>query len=296
MLRRVGVSAAASVLLAAVIANPASANDSSAVRGWNGFSVSVGGGAAKTNTEVAAQSSNLDTVDFTYVIPIISILGEAAGSSAVGTNDWEGFGTLQLGYDKRFGNFVVGALVDYDFYPDKPGASGATDVDGSIGAELFGIVPVGPFPVSNYASLSSSVELKSVWSLGGRLGYVVSPSLMVYGLGGYTQAKLDGQVDLSYFDLETFGATTVSVRAPDRLHGFFLGAGGEMKLADHVALRLEYRYANYNGESRSATTTSGDTFGAYPVELSYGQTARVSGNFDAEIHSVRGAVVLQLGQ
>lgn len=284
------------MLLVATIADPAAANDSSAVRAWDGLSVSVGGGAAKTNTEVAAQSSNLDTVDFIYFIPIISILGEAAGSSAVGTSDWEGFGTLQLAYDKRYGNFVVGALVDYDFYPDRPSASGSTDVDGSIGAELFGMFPVGPFPVSNYATLSSSVELKSVWSLGGRLGYVVSPNLMVYGLGGYTQAKLDGQVDLSYLDLETLGATTVSVQAPDRLHGFFLGAGGEVKVADHIALRLEYRYANYSGESRSAAVTSGDTFGAYPVELSYGQTAGVSGNFDAEIHSVRGAVVLQLGQ
>lgn len=297
MLRRVGVSAAASVLLATVVTNPAAAQGSPTFRAWNGLSVSVGGGAAKTSAGVEAQSSNVDTIDLTFLsFPIVSFLGQATGSSAVGTDDWEGFGTLQLAYDKRFGNFVVGAMADYDFYPDKPAAAGSTDVDGSIGIEFLGF-PVGSFPVSNYATLSSSVELKSVWSLGGRLGYVVAPNLMLYGLGGYTQAKLDGQVDLSYFDFATFGETSVSVQAPDRLHGFFLGAGGEVKVTDNVALRLEYRYANYSGESKSATISTGDdgcTCG--PIGLSYAQTASVKGDFDAEIHSVRGALVLQLGQ
>lgn len=89
-------------------------------------------------------------------------------------------------------------------------------------------------PPSHYCRLKGRI--------GGRLGYLVTPNTLIYGLGGYTQASFDGQVDLSYFIFFVGAPQTLSLRVADELHGYFLGGGGEVKVADNVALRLEYRY------------------------------------------------------
>lgn len=293
MLRCVSVAAVAAFLTIVATSNQVSAADKPL--SWDGFSVSVGGGAAKVDTGLAAQSANLDAVGvFAGFFPLASFLGGALGNDTAKNDNWEGFGTLQLGYDKRFGNLVIGALADYDFYPDKPTATGSEGVDGFLAFNILGFPGFAPIP--DYAQLNSRVELKGVWSVGGRLGVVVSPNTLIYGLGGYTQARIDGQADLTYFDIDSFGAKTLTVRMPDRLNGYFLGAGGEVKVTDGVALRLEYRYANYKGESREAAVSSAGGFFAFPVAVGYAQAGSIAANVDADIHTVRGALVLQLGQ
>lgn len=78
----------------------------------------------------------------------------------------------------------------------------------------------------------------------------------------------------------------------DELHGYFVGGGGELKVAENVALRLEYRYANYRSHGSSANANFSDT--AFFGLIGYSQSTRVQADVDAEIHTVRGAVVLQL--
>jgi opacity protein-like surface antigen len=149
-----------------------------------------------------------------------------------------GFGTLQAGYDQRFGNVVVGGFANYDFYPSDQSSSASNGIDGTLS---IGILPplfvIPGIPIANYASVTSNVELKNTWSVGARLGYLLTPNTLIYGLGGYTEASFDGQIDLSYLNLAT-GPQTLSLRVPNELHGYFLGAGGEVKVSSNVALRL----------------------------------------------------------
>jgi outer membrane immunogenic protein len=169
----------------------------------------------------------------------------------VSTDEWNGFGTLQGGYDVRLGNVIVGGLADFDFYPDKPGASSAQSLNGTFTVDV-NTVPIGaPVPLPNFASVTSNIALDNVWSVGGRLGYRVTPETLIYGLGGYTQASIDGSVQLAYTST-LFGPQRLSLPTSDELHGYFVGGGGEVKIAQNLALRLEYRYANYRGETSSA--------------------------------------------
>jgi outer membrane immunogenic protein len=275
MLRRVLVVGAVGAL-ALGMSFPASAADPS---NWSGFSVSVGGGAAKTDTDLNVDTSNSDQL---VIFPIFTVIGQALGHSQASEDQWNGFGTVQAGYNQRFGNFVVGAFGDFDFYPNHPDAAASNTINGTV--SLFFTIPI-----ANYASVISNVELEHTWSVGGRVGYLVAPNALLYGLGGYTQAKFDGQVVLTYGNGAPFGpGPQVSLSVPDELRGYFIGGGGELKVDDHIALRLEYRYANYGGDTSSAsanTSSPGLT-----------QSASVQAHLDEQVQSIRAAVVLKLGE
>lgn len=286
MLRRVALLGAVSALALSGHAAVAGPND------WTGFNVSVGGGISKNEGSLDVSTANADRLDiFPVPSPFISIIGEATGSSSLSDDDWKGFGSLQGGYDQQFGNIVVGGFANFDFYPGDNQSSATQGIDGSV--TFVFLPPLFPFPavpISNYASVTSSVELKNTWSIGGRLGYLFTPNTLVYGLGGYTEANIDGTVELSY--ITNFNPGPLSLRISDELRGYFVGGGGEVKVADNVALRLEYRYAKYQSEGGSQAFNFSD---GIPLLIDYSQSARVQADLDAQIHTVRGAIVLQLG-
>jgi outer membrane immunogenic protein len=290
MLRRVAYLGAISAAALGVSISASAADPSN----WSSFSVSVGGGAAKTNTGLSVDTANHDQLDiFPGSPPFFSIIGQALGHSGASEDQWNGFGTVQAGYDQRVGNFVIGAFGDFDFYPDQPGAAGSDNINGNLSFAFLG-VPVGPvIPIANYASVTSNVELENTWSVGGRVGYLVAPNALLYALGGYSQARFDGQVNLSYgVGNPITGPQVLSLSVPDELRGYIVGGGGELKVADHIALRLEYRYANYSGDTSSASTNFNTSF----FLASYNQNAQVQAHLDEQIQSIRAAVVLKLGE
>jgi opacity protein-like surface antigen len=145
----------------------------------------------------------------------------------------------------------------------------------------------GKFTFPNLWSVSSNVELENTWAIGGR------PDVLLYADGGYTQAKLNGQVNFTYPDFVGGGvAQNLTLSVPDTMDGFFVGGGGEMKVADHIALRLEYRYAKCSGETSAASATSTLIIPGFAST----QTAEVRARLDEQIQSVRAAVVLKLGE
>lgn len=175
MLRSVAVFSLVGAL--SLVANTAMAQP----RGWTGFNVSVGGGVSKNNGGLDVATENNDRLDFipipqpSPISALFSIIGQANGSSSVGDDDWQGFGTLQGGYDQQFGNFVVGGFANFDFYPGDQQDSSTNGVDGSAAfVFLPPLFPLGSIPISDYATVTSSVELKNTWSIGGRLGYLVA--------------------------------------------------------------------------------------------------------------------------
>jgi len=72
--------------------------------------------------------------------------------------------------------------------------------------------------------------------VGGRVGYAVAPSTLVYLKGGYTNAR---------FNLEGRD-NTVSLRQRLDTDGYRIGAGVEQKFGTNTFARLEYRYSNYS--------------------------------------------------
>lgn len=80
------------------------------------------------------------------------------------------------------------------------------------------------------------VDAGRSYFLGGRIGYAVSPSTLVYAKGGYSNAR---------YNLQGTDGTT-SLRQRLDTDGYRVGAGVEQKLGKNSFVKLEYRYSNYN--------------------------------------------------
>jgi len=123
------------------------------------------------------------------------------------------FGKVIAGYDHQMSpSIVVGVFADYDF------SNISTDL--SVVGGLF----------------NASLEHKNSWSIGGRAGFLSSPTTLWYATLGYSQAKYD------------LTSTIGSLDVPD-FHGIFWGGGVESQFVGGWSLRAEYRYTNFGRES-----------------------------------------------
>jgi len=151
--------------------------------------------------------------------------GELQGTEVTtGGRGW--FGTVGGGCDLQIsGNWVIGAFGDYDF------------------GGMRGDVAV---PVSE---LWGREKLTSAWAVGGRIGYLITPSILTYVSGGYTQARFSG-TDL-FFPVTPSVPTIYSIPA-HTFSGWFVGSGYEYNLGWLPGLfwRTEYRLAEYNRGGR----------------------------------------------
>jgi outer membrane immunogenic protein len=140
------------------------------------------------------------------------------------------FGTVQGGCDYQFslgglGGIVIGAFGDYDF----------ADMDGRKGNPLFGV---------------GREKLSSQWAVGGRVGWVALPSLLVYFSGGYTEAKFD-QINYTNLFQAPFGVANGFFQDSRTYQGWFLGAGDEYALSFVPGLfwKTEYRLSRLDTET-----------------------------------------------
>jgi outer membrane immunogenic protein len=239
---------------------------------WSGVYVGVGAGAGSFDYDLSGHATKPEDDDsYGYSQHIHA-----------SDDDWDIFGTVQIGIDRQIGQrLVIGAFADFDLYTD----SGSS----------FSI----PWDEHLESSLSGNVELDSVWSVGGRIGALVTPRILLYGMSGYTQANLDG--NLTFFSIEHDGdryPETLSVNLPDELHGYFVGAGGEIKLTDNMSLKGEYRYSDFDSVSASVSKTYvGDPqphcgcHGGPPHEQRTTRSREVGAELDADLHAVRVTLV-----
>ena len=161
-----------------------------------------------------------------------------------------------------FSGLRVGAEVGYDHL--RSGSSEDVDNTRNLKQSLDGIeygvvagydVPVGQRlrigAEASYAGSSASWDnnngVPNVFNLGrvkadrdiyvgGRIGYVTSPRMMVYVKGGYTNQR---------FNYEgTDGTTDLNQRLDT--DGYRVGAGVEYALSRNGYIGAEYRYSNYS--------------------------------------------------
>lgn len=75
---------------------------------------------------------------------------------------------------------------------------------------------------------------------GFRVGYAASSRVLLYGRGGYTNARFTDRFTI------TVAGKPVSTVDRDNRSGFRLGAGVEYALTERFFLTSEYRYSNYS--------------------------------------------------
>ncbi len=94
----------------------------------------------------------------------------------------------------------------------------------------------------NLAVVGDSTSLRTDRDLyvGGRLGFAVAPSTLIYAKGGYTNARFKTVYNNGVGGTTNFGRT---------LDGYRLGAGVEQKFSlfgPSGFVKAEYRYSNYS--------------------------------------------------
>lgn len=117
-------------------------------------------------------------------------------------------------------HFVVGAFVSYDWSNIETTATVSDGFD-TISASLLNI--------------------NQRWTVGGRLGALVTPSTLVYALLGYTW------LDLEDISVSAFGMPA-TFPLPDA-NGWTTGLGFEQKLGRGLSVRGEYRYTHFGQET-----------------------------------------------
>ena len=130
-------------------------------------------------------------------------------------------GGIQAGYNLQLGQAVVGIEGDYTW--------GSVEGSGTVGA------------------LSVSGSIDTLWSIRGRLGWVLASNLMLYGTAGY------GGFDTS---LKT-GIGGLNLTASGDASGLVVGGGAELLLTPSIMLRAEGLHYMGDGNGNFAGS-SGD--------------------------------------
>ncbi|CAG1002918.1 MAG: porin family protein [Rhizobiaceae bacterium] len=160
---------------------------------WSGFYVGGAFGAGAASHELA---SNLIPGGITF---------NGIGAEGV-------FGELSVGYDRDFGNFVGGVLVDGRY-------SGITT------SLNVGILPI-----------SANVDADYGFDVLARVGAKLDEATLAYVLGGYSW---------QHFDVN-FTTPGPSGSLYDwGSHGFSVGGGLEAAVSEHMTVGIEYRYSQY---------------------------------------------------
>ncbi|MFM9939278.1 MAG: outer membrane protein [Hyphomicrobiaceae bacterium] len=136
--------------------------------------------------------------------------GQSRGQLGNFTYEQSGMlGTIFAGYNWQAGSTVYGLEADI-------GTGGLSSSRSTAGGNL-------------------ETELNAMGSVRGRLGFLATPSLLLYGTAGLAWANMDFNVSGGQSRSETF-------------LGYQVGLGGEMMISSNVTLRLEYLYTDLGNE------------------------------------------------
>jgi len=203
------------------------------VASWSGCYVAGGGGYGHWNQSTSA-----------------NVKGDPIGPEVTsGGRGW--FGTVGGGCDLQVsGSWVIGVFGDYDF------------------AGIKGDVAV-PFGGTTFWGHE---KLKSAWAIGGRVGYLITPSILTYVSGGFTEARFSG----AGLFVPQFPPLPINLSIAARTFpGWFLGGGYEYNLSWLPGLfwRTEYRLAEYGRRGRDILDEGSPT-GASAPSKPFVQTIR----------------------
>lgn len=193
---------------------------------------------------------------------VVHDLGSAALGPSIGLDGIGGegvFGEATVGYDYMATNrLLLGVFADGRF--------------GNIETKLN----------ASGAGFDAHVRNDYGFDVAARIGYLVTPSSLVYALGGYSW---------QHFDL----GTSPSIYSYDTgLNGFIVGVGLETALSTNWTLKTEYRYAQYESDDFGSGGLLSDkpSMHTFHVGLNYhfnGAAAPVA--FEAPVHSWNGFYV-----
>ena len=222
----------ASVQAADLAAHYTKAPMIAAAYSWTGFYVggNVGGQWGNSN----AATSTLD--------PPVSYFATSspAAIAAVGAqhiNSSSVTGGFTAGYNWQVNNAVFGLEGDINYFGFKGSASGSA---------------VYPCCAPTNFTINSQVSADWLATIRGRIGFLATPSWLLYATGGVAIADVKGNFSFT----DTFAAATESGAIRDTRVGWTAGVGGEYAVGNGWSLKAEYLYVDLGRSSVTSNNLS----------------------------------------
>jgi outer membrane immunogenic protein len=224
---------------------------------WSGLY--AGGAVGFRYTNVDANLTRVLTNGIDDIPAFCGTIGGCRGE----TFDSSGFkGGVYAGYNWQFSpRWVAGIEGDWMWADHEATITGTffpTNFPGSFGVTLN---PIDSFTV------------KTEWdaSIRGRLGFLISPSVMAFATGGASWLKLETTSACNNVGvcLGAGGLLPGTVSISDTVLGWTVGGGIEAMLSPNWLVRAEYRYADYGTNSYTVTRSNGPItrVSTYDVDL-----------------------------
>lgn len=177
--------------------------------------------------------------------------GTVYGPAGYGIDADGPFGGIQVGFNRRMGNFFVGVEADIQ----------TADISGSTSMPGF--------------KASGSVDWFGTARVRG--GYATN-TMLIYATGGIAFGHVD------YDAFYNNGNNSIHLSGDNTQVGFVLGAGVEFALRSNWSLKFEYQYLNFGNQSASDSYSW--TIPVYCAPDDTG-TNTVRSNIDTDIHTLR---------
>jgi outer membrane immunogenic protein len=236
------------------------------VASWAGFYIGLNAGYVSTRNTLDTVVTPMPDIPL-GVVPGVTegLAGLAAGSGSFGNRN--GFlGGGQLGYNWQFGGFVAGIEGDMQ---------GLTQPKATATVSPTAVV-VG---VQTNSTQTATMRTRDLSTVRGRVGFLATPTLLVYGTGGVAFGRVDGSLTVFQTGTNGFrgagGAALFSTRT-----GWTAGAGVEWMFVPNLTAKLEYLHYDLGTATFAGVVTglANSTFFANAVYLTTSSSAHFSGD------------------
>lgn len=217
---------------------------------WTGFHIGAFGGAAQDDSRLVVGPGSL------LSLPAAAPLAAAIPAGVRGRST-SGIGGITAGYDKQFGNLVIGSEADFGWF--------------NLSSRRVSSTPVAGVAVVVEGSVRNRIEDLATFRT--RIGYTLTDTLMIYGTTGLAVADVDNTVSVNirnpFAPAGLFGAKS-TFRA-----GSVYGGGFEYAVTPSLSIKAEYLRVNLQHQGFFAEADAG-SLAAAAVQL----PARDSAKFD----------------
>jgi outer membrane immunogenic protein len=209
---------------------------------WSGFYVGLNAGWVDSQNSLSTVAT--PTPDAALgVIPGVSEGLAALSTDSIPGGNRSGFiGGGQIGYNWQFSSFVAGIETDIQ---------GISESGGGVVTSTGTVVGV---PITS--TQTAALDAKYLGTLRGRLGFLVTPTFLVYGTGGLAYGGVNASTSLVQTGTNGFAGAGSSSFSDTRA-GWAAGGGVEWMFAQRWSLKGEYLHYDLGTGSFAGASTSG---------------------------------------
>ncbi len=208
---------------------------------WTGFYLGVNAGANYGGNNTLNTTPGPTSVAISELLGAVppaaqtatGLLATVSNSSLTLKNN--GFlAGVEIGYDWRLSPSIVGGL--------------AADINGVVGSSgtASQTLSAGGWPIAATGTTNAYKAFEYFGTVRGRLGYLATPGVLLYGTGGLAMAGVN--MSTGVFVNETIGGVAFPVTGSslygDLRAGWVGGVGAEWMFAQHWSAKAEYLYYN----------------------------------------------------